>query len=48
MDVWIQRPPLKRIGRLKEVANAVLWLSSTNTTFINGAVRNVDGGFLAC
>lgn len=48
IGVWAQRIPIKRVGRSEEVANAVLWLSSSNASFINGAVINVDGGFLAC
>jgi NAD(P)-dependent dehydrogenase (short-subunit alcohol dehydrogenase family) len=48
VEAWAQRLPMKRIGRPEEVANAVLWLSSPKAAFVNGAVVNVDGGFLAC
>lgn len=36
--------PLKRFGRAEEVANAVLFLSSSKATFVTGACLIVDGG----
>lgn len=38
------RHPLGRIGQPQEVANAVLWLSSQDASFITGTDLAVDGG----
>lgn len=37
--------PLNRLGTPQDVANAVYFLASDNTTFITGQVITVDGGF---
>jgi len=37
-----------RTGRPEEIANAVLYLLSDMSTYTNGAVLPVDGGFTAC
>lgn len=37
--------PLCRIGRVEDVANAVLWLASDKADFITGQIIGVDGGF---
>ncbi len=36
--------PMRRIGTTAEVANAVLWLCSDQSSFITGAVLPIDGG----
>jgi NAD(P)-dependent dehydrogenase (short-subunit alcohol dehydrogenase family) len=38
------RHPLGRIGKPEEIANAVLWLSSHDASFITGTDLAVDGG----
>jgi NAD(P)-dependent dehydrogenase (short-subunit alcohol dehydrogenase family) len=38
--------PIGRIGEVEDVANAVVFLASDNSTFINGASIPVDGGFI--
>ena len=38
--------PLGRMGTAQEVANAVVWLCSSNASFITGHTLPVDGGFL--
>lgn len=39
--------PMERIGEPEEVAGAVLFLSSDNSSFITGAALSVDGGYVA-
>lgn len=38
--------PLKRMGKTKEVANVVYFLSSEESSYITGQVINVDGGMV--
>lgn len=37
--------PIKRLGRAKEIADAVLWLCSPASTFVIGHALPVDGGY---
>ncbi len=39
--------PLGRPGTITEVANVVLFLSAPESSYVNGAVLTVDGGWLA-
>lgn len=42
----LEHTPLGRMGRLEEVANAYLFLSSDESSYINGQVLSVDGGLV--
>ena len=42
-----QSTPMRRIGRSEEVADAVLWLCSEQSSFITGATIPIDGGQFA-
>jgi NAD(P)-dependent dehydrogenase (short-subunit alcohol dehydrogenase family) len=39
--------PIGRLGEAEEVAELVLWLSSSKASFVTGAYYPVDGGYLA-
>ena len=41
------RVPMKRIGTAKEVAEAIVWLLSDSSSYVNGENLLLDGGFKA-
>jgi 3-oxoacyl-[acyl-carrier protein] reductase len=41
------RVPLKRMGQPNEVADAIVWLLSDKSSYINGHSLYVDGGYQA-
>lgn len=45
LDSAISIAPLDRPGTAQEVADAVLFLSSSKATFIQGSALVVDGGY---
>jgi len=45
-ETFIEKIPLKRMGTPRDVANAVLFLASDDSSYITGIVIPVDGGML--
>jgi len=44
---FLLRTPLKRFGNIEELTAACLFLASEASSFVNGEIMTVDGGFLA-
>ena len=44
---FLVRTPMKRFGKVEELAGAAVFLASDAASFINGEILVVDGGFLA-
>lgn len=44
---YLMRTPMRRFGRVEELAGAAIFLASDAASFITGEVLVVDGGFLA-
>jgi len=42
-----QRHCIKRLGHVKDVSNAIVFLASDEASFITGTALPVDGGYLA-
>jgi NAD(P)-dependent dehydrogenase (short-subunit alcohol dehydrogenase family) len=42
--VILSRVPMKRLGQIEDVANAVVFLASSQASYITGVELNVDGG----
>lgn len=46
LDSVRERTPLRRLGRPEDIANAYLFLSSEESSFVTGVTLSVDGGLL--
>jgi len=46
-DFLVNKHPMGRLGKVDEVVDLVLWLSSDRASFCNGGYYPVDGGYLA-
>jgi NAD(P)-dependent dehydrogenase (short-subunit alcohol dehydrogenase family) len=44
---FLIRTPMKRFGKVEELAGAAVFLASESASFVNGEILVVDGGFLA-
>lgn len=47
MRELVSAHPIGRLGESEEVADAIVWLSSGQATFVTGAYLAVDGGYLS-
>lgn len=47
VNAFVQRQPISRKGKPEEIANAVVWLSSEEASFITGNAYPVEGGYLS-
>jgi len=46
INIMIEKTPLGRMGEPEDVANLLLFLSSDESSFINGQIIGVDGGLI--
>ena len=44
---FLVRTPMKRFGKVEELAGAAIFLASDAASFVTGEILSVDGGFLA-
>jgi NAD(P)-dependent dehydrogenase (short-subunit alcohol dehydrogenase family) len=44
---FLLRNPMKRFGKVEELAGAAIFLASDSASFVNGEILSVDGGVLA-
>ncbi len=44
LTALVEKVPVKRMGLVQDIANACLFLSSEEASYINGTVLSVDGG----
>ncbi|MDO8137759.1 MAG: SDR family oxidoreductase, partial [Candidatus Brocadiales bacterium] len=44
LEEMVKYVPMGRVGKAEEVAKAVMFLISDNSSYITGHILNVDGG----
>lgn len=47
MEGLVSLHPMGRLGESEEIAELILWLASSKSSFVTGAYYPVDGGYLA-
>ena len=47
LDALVGLHPIGRLGESEEIAEVILWLASSKSSFVTGAYYPVDGGYLA-
>ena len=47
LDGIVGAIPMQRLAEPEEIVNAIMWLSSDDNSFMNGAAVSVDGGLVA-
>lgn len=46
VEKMVAHTPLGKLGKPEDIANAYVWLSSNQASFVHGAVISVDGGLV--
>jgi len=46
MATWIENIPMKRAGKVEEVAGLVAFLAGPDAAYITGQAINIDGGLI--
>ncbi|MCE8423627.1 MAG: 3-oxoacyl-[acyl-carrier-protein] reductase [Candidatus Methanoperedens sp.] len=46
LEMMKEKTPLKRLGKPIDIANALLFLASDESSYVNGVVLSVDGGMV--
>jgi NAD(P)-dependent dehydrogenase (short-subunit alcohol dehydrogenase family) len=46
-ELLTAKHPMGRFGKPEEVAELVLWLSSSKASYVTGGYYPIDGGYLA-
>ena len=47
LNTLVALHPIGRLGESEEIAELLLWLASSKSSFVTGAYYPVDGGYLA-
>ena len=47
LDAYERRIPMRRLGTIEEIAEAVFWLASEDASYVTAETLTVDGGWVA-